>query len=76
LAKKRLDRLREQTDWIAATRLGLVLDRLDRAAELEETDPEQARRMREAVIELYQGKPWAEEALLRARKALDEPPDS
>lgn len=76
LAKKRLDRLREQTEWLAGTRLAGVLERLDCADELEEAEPERARRMREAVIELYDGKPWAEEAVQRARKALDEPPDS
>jgi len=76
LAGKRLDQLRGQAERAEEDRLPLVLERLYRADEAQKTDPDRARRMREAVIELYDGKPWAAEAVRRARQALDEPPDS
>jgi hypothetical protein len=76
LAKRRLDNYRVQSAHASADRLGLVLGRLDKADEVAATDPERARRMREAVIELYEGKPWAAKAVRRARQALDEAGDS
>jgi len=71
LAKRRLSRLRRQLDLAVANHLAMVLRRLDRAEVISETDKEQARRMRQAVIEFYGDKPWAAEAVKRAQEALD-----
>lgn len=70
LARRRLDRLRRQLDQQTAERLALVQDRLELADRLLPTQPQRAREMYRAVIELYRDKPWAVEAVGRARNAL------
>ena len=71
LAKKRLVLLHRQSEIDGGDHLALVLHRLDLADELNQTDEQKARTIRRAVIELYQHKPWATEAVQRARQALD-----
>jgi len=70
LARTRLARLRGRIDGQTAQRLALVQQRLDRAAKLGPTDPQRARAMYRATIELYHDKPWAIEAVRRARQSL------
>jgi serine/threonine-protein kinase len=70
LARRQLARLKEQFDAPAADRLKLLMSRLDEAERLRAAEPERARAMYRAVIELYGGKPWAAEAVGRARAAL------
>jgi hypothetical protein len=48
----------------------VLQSRLDRADELSVRDPDAARAMRRAVIELYQDKDWAAPAVQRAKKAM------
>jgi len=70
LARRRLRQLRKLVDDQAADHLALLQDRLDRAEQLSRTDPPLARTMWKAMIELYDDKPWAAEAVERARAAL------
>ena len=48
-----------------------MIDRLDEAAKIGRTDPQRAGKMYRAVVELYAGKPWAKEAVGRARDAMN-----
>jgi len=76
LARRRLERLREQLHESTSEHLALVNERLDQADRLHHTDPERARAMWRAVIELYREKPWAAGAVRRAQDALAAEPDS
>ena len=75
LARRRLERLRAKLDQRSPGQLAMVVKRLDRADQLARTHPKTARQMRQAVVELYGDKPWAAEAVARARAALLEEPD-
>lgn len=70
LARRRLKQLREQLQQTTADHLALVQDRLAEADQLQSSDPQRAQKMRLAVVELYEGKPWAAEAVRRARDSL------
>lgn len=71
LARRRIAQLQEQLQRSSPDHLALILDRLDKADALEPADPQRARAMRQAVLVLYDGKPWASEALQRARKTME-----
>ena len=70
LARRRLKRLRTQLDQQTGRHLELVQDRLD-WAEQPTTDPNRAAAIYRAVIELYRDKPWAADAVRRARTHLN-----
>jgi serine/threonine-protein kinase len=70
LARRRLAQLRMQLAEDAALHLGFLEERLQTAEELSTTQPEEARRIYEAIIELYGEKPWASEPVTRARESL------
>ncbi|MFH1268465.1 MAG: hypothetical protein ABIK89_22310, partial [Planctomycetota bacterium] len=74
LIQRDLKRLRLKLDEWEAQDLGVLNARLDRADELARGDSaeqrQQAQEMRRAVIQLYADKPWAAEAVQRARDAL------
>jgi hypothetical protein len=70
LARRRLEKLREQLAEAAPDHLALIQGRLDQADALQQDEPQRAREIREAVVELYRGKPWAAEAVRRAEEAL------
>jgi hypothetical protein len=70
LARRRVAQLREQLDMQAQEHLALILDRLDEADRIRPRDPVRAEAAYRAVLELYAGKPWAAEAVHRARQAL------
>ena len=70
LAQRRLAQLREEVKKRSAEQLSLLEDRLDAADALRKSDPERAEAMYRAVVELYAEKPWAADAVDRARKAL------
>jgi len=74
LARRRLARLREQLRRTTADHLALIQNRLDQADQLSQSDPDRARTMRHAVLVLYSDKPWAKEAVDRARAALVKEP--
>jgi serine/threonine-protein kinase len=74
LARRRLDRLREQMDKQAGAYQAVLQDRLEQAQLLAGEDPARARAMWHAMIELYAEKPWAAEMVAAARRALAEHP--
>ncbi len=71
LARRRLKQLTRTLEWSTVDDLHLLQGQLNRADDLEGTDPERATRMREALLTLYGNKPWAAPAVQRAREALD-----
>ena len=70
LAARRLAQLREQLGRQTAQQLALVQDRLDQAGQLSRNEPDRARAMYRAVLELYEDKPWAADVVRQARDAL------
>lgn len=70
LARRRLERLREQVAGYATQYLDALQDRLDLADSLAQQNPGRAREIREAIVDLYAAKPWAAKAVARAREAL------
>jgi hypothetical protein len=74
LIQRKRTQLQLQLDAWRADDVAVLGDRLDHADELSRSgSPEkrrQADQIRRAVIELYSDKPWAKEAVERARKAL------
>ncbi len=78
LARRRLAQLHDEVARRAGERLGPLEQRLKSADELRASDPDRARKIYFAAIELYGDKPWAAEAVGHARealKALDAPAD-
>lgn len=73
LARRRLTQLREDVRKRAAEQLDLLKKRLDDADDLRQSEPDQAEAMYRAVVELYAEKPWATDAVQRARDALKKP---
>ena len=70
LARGRLTRLRAKLDERVPAQLALLKRQLDQAEKISRTDPAKARAMWRAVIELYRDKPWAGEAVRRAREGM------
>ena len=71
LVERRLGQIEQRIDQAAQATLPAIEHQLDRAEELSKTDPEAARQVRKAVVDLYAGKPWASELVRRAEAALD-----
>jgi serine/threonine-protein kinase len=74
LARRRLAKLQAEVEKHAAQQLKLLRERLTAADALRPRDPEGARAMYRAMVELYGDKPWAADAIRRAREALAEQP--
>jgi eukaryotic-like serine/threonine-protein kinase len=72
LAQKQLDRLDARNREQAAADQRVVESQLKRVEELAKTDPTTARKLLEAVEELYGGEPWVEPLLEKARLRLEE----
>ncbi len=70
LARQRLTQLREEVKKRSAEQISLLQDRLNAADAVRKSEPEQARAMYQAVVELYRDKPWAADTVRHARKAL------
>jgi serine/threonine protein kinase len=70
LARRQLDKLRQEAAKNAAGQIELLNSRLDAADKLRAEDPARAAAMYRAAIELYADKPWAAAAIRRARDAL------
>jgi serine/threonine-protein kinase len=70
LAHRELNRLREEIDKWSPEHLKSILARLDHADAIEVAQPDTARRIRSGVVELFGNKPWAAEAVARARRGL------
>ncbi|MFW5692788.1 MAG: serine/threonine protein kinase [Thermoguttaceae bacterium] len=72
LARRRLDEVRQQLADDARQHLALLEERLQAAARKQADQPGEARRIYEAVVELYDEKPWAADAVRRAREGLNQ----
>jgi serine/threonine-protein kinase len=72
LARRRLAQVQKEIADAAAEQLPLLESRLDRAESLKEDEPERAKAMYRAIIELYGDHPWAASAVKRAQSALNE----
>jgi eukaryotic-like serine/threonine-protein kinase len=70
LARRKLKQMNEELAAHAADDLKLIHLRLDEADAFSKSDPLHARRIYQAVLELYAGKPWAADAVRRAEAAL------
>ena len=75
LARHRVEKLRKQVKQHTEEHLQLLERQLDRADELRAGDPSAARAIWQAVVELYDGRPWAAAAVARSRAALAEAPE-
>ena len=71
LARREIEDLSQRPDEDAGNSSANLAERLQRANAVQSTDPNVARAIRQAIIELYQDKPWAADAVARARKAMD-----
>lgn len=72
LARRKLDKLRKDVAAYAQEHRDRIAEQLDRADALSESDLQTAEKIWHAVIELYDGKPWAADFVAQARKKLDE----
>ncbi|MCL2346656.1 MAG: hypothetical protein FWC50_00195, partial [Planctomycetaceae bacterium] len=72
IAKRRLAALQRETSAVHETYLSQLSALLDRAARIATTNPEDAKKIRLALIRLYEPKPWAKEVVERAKKELEE----
>lgn len=70
LARRKLKELRDRVRQYADDHLELIERQLEHAEEIAKKEPERAEKIRRAVIELYDGKPWAQTEVDRAQKAL------
>jgi eukaryotic-like serine/threonine-protein kinase len=70
LARRRIDELGKRSDLLHKELLTAVKKSLDRADELAKSDPQRATKIRKAVVNLWSGKSWADEAVQRARAAM------
>ncbi|HEV7221073.1 MAG TPA: serine/threonine-protein kinase [Pirellulales bacterium] len=70
LARKKLHDLQENVKQYAEEHLEQLDRQLDHADKIEAADPKGAKKIRQAVVELYHGKHWAQSAVDRARHTL------
>lgn len=71
LARQRIAEFRTKQAASARTLIPALNRRLSTAAALETSQPEQAQKMYQALILLYDQQPWAEPVVAKAREALD-----
>jgi len=81
LARRRYERLSQQLAAASEDSREELEGRLRRAEEIRQENPDAARSILKGLIELYQDKPWAAEAVAQARAALaagakSPPPDA
>lgn len=72
LARRKLDKLREDVPAYVKGHRDRIAAQLDRADALTDNDPQTAEKIWRAVIELYDGKSWAVDFVAHARKKLNE----
>jgi hypothetical protein len=71
LAGRQHARLERQISIATPDQIAVLEERLDAADRVESSHPDQARKMRQAVIELYRGKSWAADLVRRAEQGLE-----
>lgn len=72
LARRRLQKLRKEVDSYADEHLANIDSQLSRAEALAIEQPAESQKIWRAVIELYDGKPWAADVVKRARARMAE----
>ncbi len=70
LARRRLQEIRRQLAEDARQHLRFLEERLQAAARMRDAQPGEARKIYEAIIELYREKPWAADAVREAHNGL------
>jgi len=73
IARQRIEQWREQLQEQTTSQLPALRERLAKAAQLQRTDPQRARRMHQALIQLYENQAWAREAVDQAREEMTKP---
>ena len=73
LARRQLAQLQKRIDLESAKLLPEIRMCMARAAQLQQTNPDAARQMLQAIIDLYEGRTWAQEIVGEARRQLAEP---
>ncbi len=71
LARRELDMMREELGKSSHDHLAMINDRLERAEEWAQSEPQESMAIWKAVVELYSQKPWAAEAVRRAEEAIE-----
>jgi serine/threonine-protein kinase len=71
LARRQIERLEAQIDQYAADHVALLNERLSRAEQLVDANPQAAGEIAQAIVVLYGEKPWAASQVDRARAVLD-----
>jgi len=74
-AREQLPGLRDRVDALTAQRRALIDDRLTHADKIEGTNPREARRIRQAIVDLYEDQPWSAALVDRAKQGLKESQD-
>ena len=74
LAQQDLNRLRKELDEVVRMELPQLQQRLSAARNLQRDDPDQARAMYRAIVDLYQRADWAREVVEEARAQLENEP--
>lgn len=70
LARQQIKRLEEEIYGYAPDDLTALEERLARANEVKETDPERARRIWQAIVRLAGNRPWAAKVVAEAKASL------
>ena len=70
LARRQLERIGEQVYRYAPDQLKSIEQRLQRAEQIQASDPQRARQIWRAIIKLCRDKPWAHEVVGEAETAL------
>jgi hypothetical protein len=69
LAQRQLNQWRDDFAALNERRLLDLQERLATADRLGSSDPEAANAIRQAIVDLYEGQPWASEIVAEARRA-------
>jgi len=72
LARRQIQKLGTVVEELTATQRAALLERLTEASRLQSSRPAAARRMYQAIVELYDGQPWAESLVEEARSQIDD----
>jgi eukaryotic-like serine/threonine-protein kinase len=76
LARRQLAHLHEQSSKLISQRLELLNSSLRRADALKGSNPVEARKIWQGILELYGDKSWAQAAVARARAGLSSMPET
>ena len=72
LARQQADRLAERVEQRSSTQLPFLEERLQNARDLAKSDPASARKVCQALIDLFGDRPWARPAVEQAEAVLSE----